>query len=259
MDFKFIKYNVEERLGYITLNRPEKRNALNAEMVAELTSAFSKAESDPEVKIIILNAEGESFSAGADLEYLKQLQQNSFEENHADSQQLMKLFQKIYSLNKIVVAQIEGHAIAGGCGLATVCDFSFAVPEAKFGYTEVKIGFVPAIVMVFLIRKIGEGKAKELLFSGDLIEAQQAKEIGLINDIEFGPEIKQRVKSFALKLAKNASADSLRLTKQMIGRVQDLEYPQALEYAAKMNAEARATADCKRGIDAFLNKKDLTW
>ena len=155
-----ILYDIANRVATITLNRPEKRNALNAELVRELSEALSRAESDESVRAIILKATGNTFCSGADLEQLKAMQTNSFEENVADSNRLKELFKKIYTLKKIVIAQVEGFALAGGCGLATVCDFTFCTPESKFGYTEARIGFVPAIVMVFLIRKLGEKKAE---------------------------------------------------------------------------------------------------
>ena len=136
-------FTVKDRVGYITLNRPDKRNALSHELVIELIDAFDKAEQDSSVKVVVLKAAGEAFCAGADLAYLQQLQNFSFEQNLEDSRQLKNLFLKIYQLKKVVIAQVQGHALAGGCGLATVCDFTFAVPEAKFGYTEVKIGFSP--------------------------------------------------------------------------------------------------------------------
>ena len=177
------EYAVSDRIAYITLNRPEKRNALNQELVNALRDAFEKAESDQAVKVIVLKANGDSFCAGADLGYLQQLQKFSYDENLADSKNLRDLFLQIYTSGKVVVAEVQGSAIAGGCGLATVCDFVFSAPEAKFGYTEVKIGFIPAIVMVFLLRKIGEGKSKELLLSGKLISAEDARNMGLVNHI----------------------------------------------------------------------------
>lgn len=252
-------YLVKDRVAYITINRPEKRNALNAALVADLGSLFDKAEHDNQVKIIILNALGDVFSAGADLDYLKQLQANSFEANLKDSNQLKNLFHKIYTHPKIVIAQVEGHAIAGGCGLATVCDFVFSTPESKFGYTEVKIGFIPAIVSIFCIRKIGESQTKQLLFTGDLITAARAKEINLINFITEKDKIEKEVLDFASKLCVSASTQSLALTKQLITNVQDLPLTEALDYAAEMNAHARSTEDCKKGIDAFLNKNQIKW
>jgi methylglutaconyl-CoA hydratase len=193
------------------------------------------------------------------LDYLKQLQANSFEANLKDSNQLKNLFHKIYTHPKIVIAQVEGHAIAGGCGLATVCDFVFSTPESKFGYTEVKIGFIPAIVSIFCIRKIGESQTKQLLFTGDLITAARAKEINLINFITEKDKIEKEVLDFASKLCVSASTQSLALTKQLITNVQHLPLTEALDYAAEMNAHARSTEDCKKGIDAFLNKNQIKW
>ena len=259
MPMHFIKYHVANRIGTITLSRPEKRNALNAAVVEELKEAFTMAENDDGVKVIILKAQGDVFSAGADLSYLQQLQKNTFEENLADSNNLAALFNKIYTLKKVVIAQVQGSAIAGGCGLATVCDFTFATPNAQFGYTEVKIGFIPAIVMVFLLRKIGEGRSKELLLTGKLIDAGFAKSIGLINDIYDKTTIEETVLKFANELCSSASESSLFFTKKMISEVQNLPLAVALEHAATMNAEARATDDCKKGIAAFLNKEKISW
>lgn len=254
-----VLYEVKDRIGYITLNRPEKRNALSFEFVQQIKDAFVVAERDESCKVIVLKANGEAFCAGADLAYLQQLQQNSFEENLADSQHLMQLFQIIYYCKKVVIAQVNGPALAGGSGLATVCDFCFATPESTFGYTEVKIGFVPAIVMVFLVRKVTEKTAKELLLTGDVFKADKALQYGLINEVVDSTELNETVEKFALKLCKQASAQSLGMVKEMLAEVQQLSLDQGLNYAANMNANARATEDCKRGIAAFLHKEKLIW
>jgi methylglutaconyl-CoA hydratase len=252
----FVLYEVRDRVGFITLNRPDKRNALNYHVVQELKESFSAAENDENVKVIVLQANGDSFCAGADLAYLQQLQGFSYDENLSDSN---SLFYQIYTLKKIVVASIQGHALAGGCGLAAVCDFAFAVPEAKFGYTEVKIGFIPAIVMVFLLRKMGEGKAKQLLLTGEQFTADEALQFGLINRIVNKEKLQEEVNSFAQKLVTTNSATSMMLTKQMIAQVQSLPLESALTFAAEMNAKARGTDDCKKGISAFLSKEKLQW
>jgi methylglutaconyl-CoA hydratase len=259
MFMEFVTYHVENRIAYITLNRADKRNALNFKVVEELKQVFKQAETDKDAKVIVLKANGKVFCAGADLEYLQTLQKNTFEENLADSSHLKELFEIIYTHPKVVIGQIHGHAIAGGAGLATVCDFSFAVPEAQFGYTEVKIGFIPAIVMVFLLRKIGEGRAKELLLSGDLISAQKALEYGLINFIVEPNELESRVQAFAQSLCENNSSQSMQTTKQMIAQVQEMALKEALSFAAKQNARARESEDCKKGIAYFLEKKTLKW
>jgi len=241
------------------LNRPDKRNALNGDVVTELLDALSKAESDKSIKVIILGGEGKVFCAGADLAYLQSLQTNTYEENLADSRHLKTLFHKIYTLEKVVIARVHGHAIAGGCGLATVCDFVFAVPDAKFGYTEVKIGFVPALVKVFLLRKIGESRARKLLLSGDLITAQEALEHGIIQYIIDSELLDEEVNSFAQRLIETNSGHSMMLTKKMIAAIPSMSLDEALEYAAEMNAKARETEDCQKGIASFLDKKELRW
>jgi len=256
---KYIQYAIDQAIGSITLSRPEKRNALSFELVSELKAAFTRLETDPAVKIIILKAEGDAFCAGADLGYLQQLQNFSYEENLADSNHLKELFLQIYTLRKVVIAQVQGHALAGGCGLATVCDFAFAVPEAKFGYTEVKIGFIPAIVMIFLLRKIGEARAKQLLLGGELITAHDALQLSLINRVVARADLERETLDYANMLIRSNSAQAMMQTKQMIARVQDFPLEQALTFAAESNAKARATDDCKRGVDAFLKKEKITW
>jgi methylglutaconyl-CoA hydratase len=254
-----IEYTTADRIGYITLNRPDKRNALSFELVKELKEAFARAERDDAAKVVVLRANGEAFCAGADLGYLQNLQNFSYEENLADSNHLKELFYQIYTLKKVVIAQVQGHALAGGCGLATVCDFSFSVPEAKFGYTEVKIGFIPAIVMVFLLRKIGEGKARQLLLSGDVIKAEQAQQQGLINKVVNREQLQDEVSMFAQSLITSNSGHSMMLTKKMIAEVQSMSLEDALSFASASNAKARASDDCKRGIASFLNKEKLSW
>lgn len=259
MAFEHILYDVKDRVASITLHRPEKRNALNGAMVAELRAAFKQAETDPDVKVIILKGAGEAFCAGADLEYLQQLQLNTREENLADSKELMQLMQQIYYHDKIVIAQVEGHAVAGGCGLVTLCDLSYAVPAAKLGYTEVKIGFIPALVAVFLVRKIGEGRARDLLLTGRLITAEKAADYGLLNEVIPADSIAEHVARVASDLCTGASANSLKVTKKLITGVFDQPLENALEQAARSNAETREHTDCQRGIKAFLNKEKMVW
>jgi methylglutaconyl-CoA hydratase len=256
---EFITLEIENRIATITLNRPEKRNALNTFVVSELLDAFQKIETDESAKVVVLKANGEAFCAGADLSYLQQLQKNTFEENLEDSRHLKKLFETIYNFPKVVIAQVEGAALAGGCGLANVCDFCYATPESKFGFTEVKIGFIPAIVSVFLLRKIGEAKAKDLLLTGNIIAAQEAENCGLITKIVEKESINDFVKDKCNQLILQTSSQSLALTKHLISTVQHLNIEDALEYAAKQNANARATNDCKKGIASFLNKEKLIW
>ncbi|PWJ40771.1 enoyl-CoA hydratase/isomerase family protein [Sediminitomix flava] len=254
-----VDYTVKNRVAYVTLNRPEKRNALNPEMIHDLKQAFIYAKSDEEARVIVLQANGTVFCAGADLAYMKDLQDYSYEENLVDSRNLRDLFYLMYMHPKVIIAEIHGHAIAGGCGLVSVCDFAFCSNQAKLGYTEVKIGFIPAIVMIFLIRKIGESKAKELLLTGNLIDAERAHEYGLINHVLTHAELNEFVINFAEKLSKENSEQSISTTKRMIAEIQGLNLVDALDYAAEKNAKERNSLDCKRGIAAFLAKEKIIW
>lgn len=257
--YKYIQTQVSDRIGTIALNRPDKRNALNYPTVTELKDAFTRFAQAPEVKVIILKAQGKAFSAGADLEFLQKLQDFTFEDNLADSTHLMELLLLIYKHPKVVIAQVQGHAIAGGCGLVTVCDFAFSVPEASFGYTEVKIGFLPALVSIFLVRKLGEAKARRLLLTGDLVDAPEAHRLGLIYEIVPPDTLEIHCRQFAEKLCTENAGGSMEFTKRMLADLQDMPLKEALAFAAKMNAHARATDECKAGVQAFLNKEKLIW
>jgi methylglutaconyl-CoA hydratase len=258
MDTPVLSY-IEDRIGFIILNRPEKRNALSPEMVQELIFAFAEMDQDPGVKVVILKAEGEVFCAGADLDYLKQMQDYSYEENLEDSNRLKELFTQIYEFPKVVIAQVQGHALAGGCGLVTVCDFAFASSEAKFGYTEVKIGFVPALVSVFLAEQIGLAVATELLLSGNLITASKAGELGLITaEIAF-EDLEKKTRDFAQNLARDNSAFSMQETKRLLRSLGQESRHKALDRAAESNAKARSHGDCVKGLAAFLSKTKPEW
>jgi len=259
MKRKFTKYRCENRVGFITLCRSEKRNALNNEFVKQLTNEFDNAIEDTNCKVIVLEAEGTVFCGGADLQYLQNLQNNTFEENVSDSEQLMLLFKKIYLSPKLVIANIQGHAIAGGCGLATVCDISVASENAKFGYPEVNIGFVPAIVSVFLLKKVGETIAKDLLLTGRKIDAKEAQKIGLITKAVKEDELKQYVLNLANISCNKNSSQSVLITKELIHKIQNLNIEEGLKEAVLFNANARKTEDFKKGISSFLNNEKLTW
>ncbi|PJJ76215.1 methylglutaconyl-CoA hydratase [Thermoflavifilum aggregans] len=259
MPFSHLLYEVKDRVAYITLNRPEKRNALHPQLVEEIKHALAEAQHNKAVKLIVVKANGPAFSAGADLEHLQRMRHFSHQQHIQESQALCELYEQIYFHDKVVIAWVQGHAIAGGCGLAAVCDFCYSVPEAKFGFTEVKIGFIPAIVSVFVTRKIGEGRARALLLSGELISARQAADIGLINEVFPANEFMQRAEERLENILYGASAFSLTQTKNLLHQIQDIPVSDALKMAIAANAEARNHPDCHRGIDAFLNKQSIRW
>ncbi len=248
-----VKFEIYGNIGVILLNRPEKRNALIPEMIAQLIEKLDQAEADNKIRVLIISGEGSSFCSGADLDYLNKIKDYSVIETTQDSQNLANLFLKIYNFPKPTIAAVNGAAIAGGCGIATVCDFIIAdKAKSKFGYSEVKIGFIPAIVSIFLIRKIGEGKARQLLISGEIINSAEAKEIGLVNYL--ADDAFRDAKDFAQKLINNSSG-SMNTTKKLINSIANLNISEAVKYCINMNTITRTTKDFREGIDKFINRK----
>lgn len=242
-------------IARVTLNRPDKRNALSPELLGELRRAFQELGQSDDVRTIILDAKGKAFCAGADLAYLQQVSRFSVMENMADSSHLQETLHSIYTCPKPVVAKVQGAAIAGGCGLATVCDFVVAARNnAIFGYSEVKIGFIPAVVSVYLLRKIGDTQTRRLLLSAENISATEAERIGLITHVSDDDTLEQSVMNIAQTLAAN-SASSLALTKAMLHNLHGMDMDAGLRYAASMNTLTRMTDDCKNGIASFLQPK----
>lgn len=248
-----IKYEQKENVGIIYLNRPEKRNSIHPEMISLIKKKLIELESDSTVKVLIITGEGTSFCSGADLDYLNQLSKNSLIENEVDSDSLADFFLQIYNFPKPTIAAVNGPAIAGGCGLASVCDFIFAHPaQSKFGYSEVKIGFIPAIVSAFLIKKIGEGRATELLLSAEMVDGKKAFNLGLVY------RLSENVMDDAINFAKTLSANSewsMLNTKKMIRDISAMNVNEVIEYCKKLNVIGRTTDDFKNGIEKFLNKK----
>ena len=243
----------------LTLNRPDKRNALSAGLVGELKEALAEAAADDGVRVVVLTGAGKAFSAGADLAALEALQTASAEANLADSQHLAEVFAAIYRHPKPVVAKVNGHAIAGGCGLAAVCDLALVSTRAKLGFTETRIGFVPAIVSVFVLRKLGEAAARDLMLRGHLISAEEAAAVGLVTRAVAPDALDAEVDAVARELATETSATAVALTKGLLADVPGMGLDEALGHAVQLNALARGTDDCRAGIAAFLGKTDPPW
>ncbi len=244
----------------ITLNRPEKRNALSPELVEALFRKIDDVGQDVSIKAVIITGAGKAFCAGADLAYLRQLSQYSDEENLADSTRLAELFRKIYQLPKITVAMINGPALAGGCGLALCCDYLIADREnARLGFTEVRIGFIPAIVMNFLIRKVPLQTAQHLALSGQIITAEEALRLGLIHYTFSKNELDEKTRSFVEDLLNRNSFQAMMQTKRLYQQLLDKPLKEGLELACRVNAQSRKSADCQKGLNAFLNKQKINW
>ena len=256
---KLLRYETDGGVATLTLHRPDTRNALNAALVGELKGALARAAEDDAVRTVVLTGAGSAFSAGADLASLQALQEASPEENLADSEHLAELFEQIYRHPKPVIAKVNGHAIGGGAGLAAVCDFALMAEGAKIGFTEVRIGFVPAIVMVFVRRKLGETQARDLLLRGRLLAAAEAEEVGLIFRAVEKNELDDAVDALTDELARETSPAAVRLTKEALAQTSGMGLSEALSYMTRLNALARSTDDCQAGIAAFLEKRDPPW
>src|SRR5579863_2126614 len=247
----------EASVATITLNRPDKRNAISTQMIDDLLAALSETESSP-VRVVIITGAGSSFCSGMDLDALRNLAEQSPAQNLEDSKRMARMFRRIWSFPKPLIAAVNGPAIAGGCGIATLCDFTLAVPDAKFGYTEVRIGFIPAIVSVFLIRQIGEKRARDLLLTGRIMDAAEAHRFGLVTEIVPAEMLLDRSRQLAEQLLENSPA-SLAYTKRLLREFSKGDLDDQLDLAAQENARIRTTADFREGLSAFLEKRSPAW
>jgi methylglutaconyl-CoA hydratase len=237
----------------IRLNRPEKRNALNSELINALTEQFEKLQDETDVKVVVLSGNGKDFCSGADLESVRRIADSSYEENLSDATELLRLFLAIRRCPVPVIAVVQGKALAGGCGLATACDMVIASEDSVFGYPEVHIGFVPAMVSAISRRNLSEKRTFELLTLGNRFDCHTALEFGLINKVVTRDELERTTDSIAdsyIKLPRNAVS----MTKSLIYALDNQSFEDSLRIGAEVNAKARMTDECKNGIERFLNK-----
>jgi methylglutaconyl-CoA hydratase len=257
MQFQTVELVSHNRVTTLTLNRPDKRNALSFQLLDELTQALDQVERST-AQVMILTGAGKAFCAGMDLEELKTLTGKSHAENVADSRKMAQIFRRLYDFPKPTIAAVNGAAIAGGTGLATMCDFTLATPEAKFGYTEVRIGFVPAIVSSILVWQVGHKLARDLLLSGRIFDAAEAYRLGLVNELVEPEQLMNRAGELAMQLMEN-SPTSLRLTKKLINGFISAQLNVQIEKAIEENAGIRQTADFREGVNSFLEKRKPNW
>jgi methylglutaconyl-CoA hydratase len=241
----------------VTLNRPDKRNAISYELIEELHAALHEVEKS-QTHIMILTGAGAAFCSGMDLDNLREITQHTEEENLADSGRTAHIFRALYDFPKVTIAAVNGAALAGGCGLATLCDFTLASTNAKFGYTEVRIGFVPAIVSTFLLRQVGEKQARDLLLSGRIIGPEEAHRLGLVNEIISPENLLARARELADTLAANSPA-SLLATKRLLRTISHVELDRNIAAAVDENARIRTTHDFREGVNSFLEKRKPSW
>lgn len=257
MNYHTVQLGYEGRVATLTLNRPEKRNAISFELIDDLVRALDEVAKSDAIVLIVTGA-GRAFCSGMDLDNLKALLGRTPEQNLQDSQTMVQLFRSLYEFPKVTIAAVNGPAIAGGTGLALLCDFTLAVPDTKFGYTEVRIGFVPAIVSTFLLRQVGEKQARDLLLTGRIFSSEEAARMGLINEIVPAANLMPRAREWAALLMEN-SASSLRATKQLLTDHARMELEAHMEAAVRENAAIRRTADFREGITSFLEKRKPVW
>jgi len=244
-------------LAILTLNRPEKRNAISNAMIDDLLAALDECQQGP-AQIVILTGAGKAFCSGMDLEMLQAISGQTAEQNAADSQRMAVMFRRLFDYPKPLIAAVNGPAIAGGCGIATLCDFTLAVPDAKFGYTEVRVGFIPALVSVFLRRQIGEKRSRDLLLTGRIFDSEEAQRMGLVNAIVPAAQLLPAARELAASLLAN-SPSSLRRTKALLSECAREQLDREIEWAVRENAAIRATEDFREGVASFLEKRQPKW
>jgi len=248
---------ISGQIARITLNRPDKRNAISTLMMAELQTALDEIEKS-HARVSIITGAGKAFCAGMDLEMLAAIACQSPAENQDDSRRIAKMFRRIWSFPRPLIAAVNGPAFAGGCGIATLCDFTLAAPEARFGYTEVRIGFLPAIVSVFLTRQIGEKRSRDLLLTGRIFDGAEAKELGLVSEVVPAEHLLARADELAATLIE-ASPSSLSRAKRLLISSEIASVDHDLERAILENARIRCTPDFKEGLASFLEKRKPVW
>jgi methylglutaconyl-CoA hydratase len=257
MNYKTLTLAEQHGIALLTFNRPAKRNAISNELIDEMLAALEELQSGG-TQVLILTGAGNSFCSGMDMENLKVITSRTPAENRKDSETMARLFRAIDEFPKPTIAAVNGPAIAGGCGIATLCDFTIASAEAKFGYTEVRIGFLPAIVSSWLVRQIGEKAARSLLLTGRIVSAGEALRMGLINEVVEPGRLLERAQELAFELLKNSPA-SLAATKRLLNDYRQRDLAWQLEAAVEANAAIRATEDFREGIRSFLEKREPRW
>ncbi|HTS13490.1 MAG TPA: enoyl-CoA hydratase-related protein [Candidatus Limnocylindrales bacterium] len=257
MSYETLQYEVAERVATITLNRPDKRNAISSQMIADLLAALDAADGS-DARVVILTGAGKAFCAGMDLDGLRAIAEQPQHANIEDSRRMAKMFARIYTFPKPVISAVNGAAIAGGCGIATLADFTLAVPDAKFGYTEVKIGFIPALVSVFLRRQVGDKTARDLLLSGRIIDAPEALRLGLVTELVPAETLMARTQELAAMLLAS-SPTSIARTKRLLLKRDESALAAEIEVAIRENADIRSTADFREGLSSFLEKRPPRW
>jgi methylglutaconyl-CoA hydratase len=256
--YQTLLVDVENKTARITFNRPEVHNAFNATMISEVSEALEQVKSDRSVRVVVLTGRDTSFCAGADINWMKEIIHYSYEQNLEESLALAEVLHKLYTLPKPTIAMVNGTAIGGGNGFLSACDIAIAAEEAKFGLSEVKIGLVPAAISPYVIRKIGESKAREYFLTGKRIPARKAQEIGLINEVVPRKQLEEKVEEL-ISLLLSSGPEALANCKELIFRVPQMSLEEAKEFTAKMIANLRISQEGQEGMASFLEKRKPEW
>lgn len=258
MDLTTVSYQKDGMIGRVTFNRPKIHNAFNATVITEMSQVFDEIAADEELRVVLLTGEGKSFCAGADLNWMREVINQSFDENLAESNALADLFYQIYTCKLPVVGQINGAAIGGGTGFVAVCDIAIAARSAKFSFSEVKIGVVPACIGPYVIKKMGEGKARELFITGERMAADRAHEVGLVNAVADDDQLEATVNDL-IKTILSSGPHAVAMAKKLVSEVPGMTPEQFKPYTAEMIARLRVSDEGQEGMDAFLNKRKPNW
>ncbi len=258
MEYTTLKFEKDGRVGRVTFNRPEIHNAFNSTVITEMSHLFNELAYDNDLRVVLLTGEGKSFCAGADLNWMREVIDQSFEQNLEESNKLADLFYQIYTFKRPVIGRINGAAIGGGTGFVAVCDIAVAASSAKFSFSEVKIGVVPACIGPYVIRKMGEGKARELFITGERMKAKRAHKVGLINKVVDDDKLDEEVNEL-IDAILTSGPDAVAMAKKLVSEVPAMSPDQFKPYTAEMIARLRVSDEGQEGMDAFLNKRKPRW
>ncbi len=258
MNYTTIKVAKEKKSCVVTLNRPDVHNAMDEQLMKELTNCFTELSTDERIRTIVLTGEGKSFCAGADLHWMKRMAAYSQEENINDSRLLLDLYEAIYTCSKPVIGRINGHAFGGGLGLIAVCDITIGVPEKKFAFSEVNLGIIPAVISTYVVRRIGLAHMKRLFITGERFTSEHAKEIGLLDYVVPEEKIDETVQTYVDHLH-SSGPNAIKEVKQLVGKCEQMSRTDFKEFTVKKIAELRVSTEGQEGISAFLEKRKPTW
>jgi methylglutaconyl-CoA hydratase len=258
VEYKTIEIRTEKNIAKVVLNRPDVHNAMNEQLMKELTSCFKEIAKDKKIRIVVLTGNGKSFCAGADLNWMKSMAKYTMEENIKDSRLLLELFETIYSCPKPVIAHVNGHAFGGGIGLFTVCDIVFAVPDSKFAFSEVKLGIIPAVISTYIVRRIGLSNMRRLFITGEKFNSDYAKNVGLIDFVVPEEKIDDEIQKYTQILLKSGPKAIIEV-KKLVDAYEMMDIKKYKEHTVKKISELRVSDEGQDGINAFLEKRKNKW